>query len=82
MVGRQLNLLDPQDNAVAGVAIIRYLQKNADDMDQGIAGYYQGLGGVKKTGMRPDTQKYVAKVRAAMAQFCPLRGPVRAGRLL
>ena len=69
MVGRQLNLLDPQDNAVAGVAIIRYLQKNADDMDQGIAGYYQGLGGVKKTGMRPDTQKYVAKVRAAMAQF-------------
>ena len=32
MVGRQLNLLDPQDNAVAGVAIIRYLQKNADDI--------------------------------------------------
>ena len=69
MVGRNLNLLDPQDNAVAGIAIIRYLQRHASDVDQGIAGYYQGLGGVKKNGMRPDTVTYVNKVKAAKARF-------------
>lgn len=69
LVGRKLNLLNPQDNIVAGVAIIRYLQKHADSLEQGIAGYYQGLGGVKKNGMRPDTVKYVAKVKNAMNRF-------------
>src|SRR5699024_7982039 len=28
LVGRKLNLLDPQDNITAGVAIIRHLQRN------------------------------------------------------
>ena len=69
LVGRRLNLLDPHDNAVAGVAIIRYLQSNADGVDQGIAGYYQGLGGVRKNGMRPDTVAYVNRVKAARARF-------------
>ncbi|MCF2706479.1 LysM peptidoglycan-binding domain-containing protein [Arcanobacterium haemolyticum] len=69
MVGRDLNLLDPYDNAVAGVAIIRWLQRNADSLDQGIAGYYQGLGGVRKNGMKSDTRTYVAKVRSAMSSF-------------
>ena len=69
LVGRRLNLLDPHDNAVAGVAIIRYLQSNADGVDQGIAGYYQGLGGVRKNGMKPDTVAYVNRVKAARARF-------------
>ena len=69
LVGRRLNLLDPRDNAVAGVAIIRYLQSNADSADQGIAGYYQGLGGVRKNGMKPDTAIYVNRVKAAQARF-------------
>ncbi|MFT0847962.1 LysM peptidoglycan-binding domain-containing protein [Actinomycetaceae bacterium L2_0104] len=69
MVGRPLNLLDPHDNAVAGVAIIRWLQNNASSMDQGIAGYYQGLGGVRKYGMYSDTVDYVNKVHAAMANY-------------
>lgn len=69
MVGRKLNLLDPDDNVTAGVAIIRYLQRNASSFDQGIAGYYQGLGGVQKYGMRSDTVNYVAKVKNAMASF-------------
>lgn len=69
LVGRRLNLLDPRDNAVAGVAIIRYLQGNADSADQGIAGYYQGLGGVRKNGMKPDTAIYVNRVKAAQARF-------------
>lgn len=69
MVGRPLNLLNTQDNIVAGIAIIRWLQKNARSFEEGIAGYYQGLGGVQRNGMRPDTVTYVAKVKAAMARF-------------
>lgn len=65
-LGRKLNLLDPYDNVTAGVAYIRYLQRNAANRDQGIAAYYQGLAGVKKNGMKSDTKDYVAKVRRAM----------------
>lgn len=69
LVGRELNLLNPQDNITAGVAIIRYLQANASSLDQGIAGYYQGLGGVRKYGMKADTVRYVNVVKQAMSRF-------------
>ncbi len=69
LVGRQLDLLDPYDNIVAGVAIIRQLHASAANFDQAIAGYYQGLGGVRKYGMLPDTVTYVAKVKSAMGRF-------------
>lgn len=69
LVGRELNLLDPQDNAIAGVAIIRYMQQNTPTRDMGIGAYYQGHGGVMRSGMKPDTVAYVARVKAAMAMF-------------
>ncbi len=69
LVGRKLNLLDPHDNVVAGVAIIRQLQRTAGSLDVGIAAYYQGLGGVKRNGMKPDTRDYVAKVKKYMRRF-------------
>ncbi|MGO1591765.1 lytic transglycosylase, partial [Ancrocorticia sp.] len=69
LVGRNLNLLDPYDNATAGVAIIKQLQATASSKDQGIAAYYQGLAGVRKNGMYPDTKNYVAKVKAAQANY-------------
>ncbi|MGC5616299.1 LysM peptidoglycan-binding domain-containing protein [Georgenia sp. Z1491] len=69
LVGRPLNIMSPQDNVVAGVAIIRALQSSAEDSDQGIAAYYQGLGGVRAHGMYPDTERYVETVRAAMNRF-------------
>lgn len=68
LVGRKLNLLDPQDNITAGVAIIRHLQRN-NPGDIGIAGYYQGEAGVRKYGMHSDTKDYVKKVRNAMSRF-------------
>lgn len=68
LVGRKLNLLDPQDNITAGVAIIRHLQRN-NPGDIGIAGYYQGEAGVRRHGMYSDTKDYVAKVRSAMSRF-------------
>ncbi|MGD6980832.1 lytic transglycosylase, partial [Citricoccus zhacaiensis] len=69
LVGRKLNLLDPYDNATAGVAIIRKLQRTAPSVDIGIAAYYQGLGGVTRNGMYPDTKRYVSKVKGYMQRF-------------
>ncbi|MBE1539079.1 LysM peptidoglycan-binding domain-containing protein [Micrococcus yunnanensis] len=69
LVGRELNLLDPHDNAVAGIAFIKYVQDRTPTLDQGIGAYYQGLGGVLDSGLNPEARDYVAKVRAAMAMF-------------
>ncbi|GAA4369985.1 lytic transglycosylase domain-containing protein [Paeniglutamicibacter cryotolerans] len=69
LVGRPLDLLVPQDNVTAGIAIIRALQKTSPNLDIGIASYYQGQGGVRKYGMYPDTKRYVASVRTHMLRF-------------
>ncbi|MCU1575079.1 MAG: lytic transglycosylase [Micrococcaceae bacterium] len=69
LVGRHLNLLDPQDNVTAGVAIIRVLVSTSPSVDEAIAGYYQGQYSVSQNGMFPDTQAYVASVRAYQASF-------------
>ncbi|WP_256128059.1 LysM peptidoglycan-binding domain-containing protein [Arthrobacter sp. SDTb3-6] len=69
MVGRKLNLLDPQDNVTAGVAIIRALLKDAKTEDLAIAGYYQGQYSVSVHGMFADTKAYVASVKANRKLF-------------
>lgn len=68
-LGKKLNLLNPQDNVTAGVAVIRYNLDNTDNLDDAIAAYYQGLGGVKKYGMYDDTKRYVASVKSLMKQY-------------
>lgn len=69
MVGRDLDLLDPQDNITAGVALIRELQSKAPNKAAGIGAYYQGLHGVKTYGMYPDTKAYVRAVSTQERQF-------------
>ena len=69
LVGRPLDLLDPRDNVVAGVAILASLQRSAPDLPTAIAGYYQGLAGVRKNGLYPDTRRYVANVQTLMGRF-------------
>lgn len=70
LVGRELNLLDPDDNVVAGVAIIRQLLKSTGgDTATAIASYYQGLGSVRSNGMFSDTRRYVANVQTLTARF-------------
>lgn len=64
MAGRQLNLLNTQDNITAGVVILRSLTRSASTVDQAIAGYYQGLYSVQKNGMYADTKGYVAAIKA------------------
>jgi soluble lytic murein transglycosylase-like protein len=69
LVGRKLNLLDPYDNATAGVAIIRQLTKTSKDLDHAIAGYYQGQYSVSKNGMFDDTKSYVESIKAHQKNF-------------
>jgi LysM repeat protein len=69
LVGRKLNLLDPYDNATAGVAIIRALIATSKDLDTAIAGYYQGQYSVSKYGMYDDTKLYVESIKARQRTF-------------
>jgi hypothetical protein len=69
LVGRQLNLVNPDDNITAGVAIPRALVGNAPDLPTAITGYYQGPSSVKKNGMFADTRRYVANVQTHMTRF-------------
>lgn len=69
LVGRDLDLLDPQDNVTAGVAIIRANSQRADNADQAIAAYYQGLYGVQEYGMFDDTKRYVSQVKAKQSAW-------------
>ncbi|WP_146008942.1 LysM peptidoglycan-binding domain-containing protein, partial [Zhihengliuella halotolerans] len=69
LVGRKLDLLNPHDNAVAGVAIIAALQRTSDSFENGIASYYQGQGSVRRNGMYDDTKDYVRSVKAHQKNF-------------
>lgn len=69
LVGRQLNLLNPYDNATAGVAIIKQLIATSKDVDTAIAGYYQGQYSVSKNGLYDDTKAYVASIKAQQKNF-------------
>jgi LysM repeat protein len=68
VVGRDLNLLDTGDNVVAGVALLKVLT-SAAEADQAVAGYYQGLGSVRRNGMHPDTKRYVGNVLVLQKRF-------------
>jgi len=69
LVGRDLNLLIADDNAAAGVAILKQLLRDGTPVETAIAGYYQGERSVREHGLNPDTKQYVASVTALMARF-------------
>ncbi len=68
IVGRKLDLLKPQDNVTAGVVLLSRLTAAAK-LDIAVAGYYQGLGGVRRNGMYPDTKLYVKNVLRIKGQL-------------
>ena len=68
VVGRGLDLRDLGDNVTAGVALLDILLDQAPTR-VAVAGYYQGLEGVRKHGMYQDTKRYVANVMALRDQF-------------
>ncbi len=68
VLGTSLDLRDVHDNATAGVVLLGLLQEQAPPREA-VAGYYQGLAGVRRHGMYPDTKRYVANVLALERQF-------------
>jgi LysM repeat protein len=68
VIGRPLHLRDLQDNATAGVVLLGLLQNQAR-LRVAVAGYYQGLAGVRRHGMYDDSRRYVANVLALRSQL-------------
>lgn len=68
VVGRDLDLRDLRDNATAGVALLDILTAQAPRRTA-VAGYYQGLAGVREHGMYRDTKRYVANVLSLQRRF-------------
>lgn len=68
LLGEDIDLFDPRDNAKAGVAILRSLVAN-NPPDVAIASYYQGQASVRSRGMYDDTRRYVANVQTLQARF-------------
>jgi N-acetylmuramoyl-L-alanine amidase len=70
LVGRDLDLHDPEDNVVAGVAYLQHLWELTDaDPEQTLAYYYQGLGSVAENGRYTDTDRYINNVLALRERF-------------
>ena len=70
LVGAPLDPASTTDNVKAGVLYLRQLLRDSGgDPRLAVAGYYQGLGSVKRVGMLPETQRYVANVMALRPRF-------------
>ncbi|MBW3618974.1 MAG: LysM peptidoglycan-binding domain-containing protein [Actinobacteria bacterium] len=70
LVGRRLELRDPVDNVTAGVVFLDHLWDLTDgDVEQTLAGYYQGLASVRRNGRYPSTDAYIANVLALRSRF-------------
>lgn len=74
-VGRRLHLRDTWDNIEAGVVLIDVLQQNTKSTRRAIGAYYQGLGGVQRHGLYPETRRYVRNVRAVEGRLAAGRTP-------
>jgi N-acetylmuramoyl-L-alanine amidase len=70
LVGRQLDLTDPEDNVLAGVAFLQHLwELTGGDVELTLAGYYQGLRSVRENGRFADTDRYIANVLSLRERF-------------
>jgi soluble lytic murein transglycosylase-like protein len=67
---RRLDPASAVDNVHAGTLYLRQLlQETGGDPSLAAAGYYQGLASVRRIGMLPETQRYVANVMALRGRF-------------
>ncbi len=70
LAGRPLDPDSAVDNVHAGVMYLRRLIADAGGDEAGaLASYYQGAASVRRLGLLPDTQHYVANVMALKARF-------------
>ena len=63
IVGRGLDLLDIEDNIVAGTVILGWLIETAESEDEALAGYYQDLRSVRADGLLAETKAFVRTVQ-------------------
>jgi len=65
LVGTTLNVTDSaSDNIVAGAAYLSWLLDHTGSERMQIAAYYQGQESVKRDGLLPETEQYVAAVQS------------------
>jgi soluble lytic murein transglycosylase-like protein len=69
IVGRPLDLADPEDNVVAGVRFLKLLLSMTKKTPAALAGYYQGLASVRRNGEYADTKAYVSNVLSLQRRF-------------
>ncbi len=69
LIGRELDLLDTEDNITAGVVMLRALGRATNDRSQTLAAYYQGLTSLRQHGMYADTRRYVGTVLALRSRM-------------
>jgi len=67
--GRTFDLLDVQDNITAGVLLLRQLTRSTGSDDAALAGYYQGLGSIKRRGVLPQTIDYQRNIAVLRQRF-------------
>jgi soluble lytic murein transglycosylase-like protein len=65
----RLNPYSTQDNVRAGVLYLDYLRRTMGSEDAAIGAYYQGPNSVRERGMLPETEHYIANVRANQSRF-------------
>lgn len=63
IVGRGLDLLDIEDNIIAGTVILGWLIETAESENEALAGYYQDLRSVRAEGLLPETKAFVRAVQ-------------------
>jgi soluble lytic murein transglycosylase-like protein len=70
LASRRLDPNSAVDNVHAGTLYLRQmLKETGGDPAMAAAGYYQGLGSVRKIGMLPETKQYVDNVLALRGRF-------------
>jgi len=68
--GQSLGSSSAQENVRGGVLLLKaLLQATGGNESQAIAGYYQGLESVRKSGLDPSTEQYVSDVQALQQGF-------------
>lgn len=71
LLGRNVDIDDPYDNADVGVAVFREDLDNFKTPAMALAAYYQGASSLRQYGMLPDTQQYVQGILDLATRMTP-----------
>jgi LysM repeat protein len=69
LLGRQVDLHDPYDNADLGAALLRHYLDQFNDPKLALAAYYQGALATQKNGIYPTSQAYVDGIWSLRNRF-------------